>query len=324
MTRWLTRNSTYRMRQTSDDKPVLIPQYRYDGQLSFPHRNALIPPALAMPPRSPDGIVYSESSLGNRIGGSILKRPPSAVLRTPTSEEFDLSSIPQGDYTYDGRPRTSYTENYQFATPLSKSHNDMDSLIHPALRNLSEPVKTREVVSMGSVEVFGSGFRGSPFRPLASQDEISIIRDSAGQPQDVAFDNNLLQPPPQAKHTSRFIGQFPVRPKVFLRRSLTPHLYRPQDIAMTDPELQGESGVSYRQRQKTIGRLLLVCCILFPPLWFVMACGGFDSFVVTWTNGNVRGVGGVERKIALALAVVVAVGTVIGVVIGLTTASSVG
>jgi hypothetical protein len=112
-----------------------------------------------------------------------------------------------------------------------------------------------------------------------------------------------------------------------MRRSLTPHLYNPQDIALddsrSDSEFQGDS-TDYHQRQQKIGRMLLASCLIFPPLWFVMACGGFDSFVVTWTSGNVRGVGSFEKKIALVLATVVGLGAVIGVIVGVSMAATAG
>ena len=104
-----------------------------------------------------------------------------------------------------------------------------------------------------------------------------------------------------------------------MRRSLTPHLYNPQDIALddrkSDNEVQ-EHNAAHHQRQQKVGRMLLAACLLFPPLWFVIACGGFDSFVVGWTGGAVRGVGSFEKKIALVLATVVGIGAVIGVVVG--------
>ena len=110
-----------------------------------------------------------------------------------------------------------------------------------------------------------------------------------------------------------------------MRRSLTPHLYNPQDIALEDRKADGEvqeHNTNHHQRQQKVGRMLLAACLLFPPLWFVMACGGFDSFVVGWTGGAVRGVGSLEKKIALVLATVVGIGAVIGVVVGVSLAAT--
>jgi len=317
------------MRQTPDDNPIFVPQYHYDAPLSFPNRNALGPPSVAKPPKTADGTTFSSKSFANRMGGSILKRPPSAMLRTDSP-----NSIPQGDYTYDSRPRTSPTEQHHSSMLVSKSHNDMDSLIHPALRDVPEKSgKPREVVSMSSLEVFGNGFRNDHFSELGRGRDTRDSNDqdpSASTGRRVAY-GTLLHPPPAAHRRSSWdpsrILQFPVRPKQFMRRSLTPHLYNPQDIALddsrSDSEFQGDS-TDYHQRQQKIGRMLLASCLIFPPFWFVMACGGFDSFVVTWTSGNVRGVGSFEKKIALVLATVVGLGAVIGVIVGVSMAATAG
>ncbi|KAF8254098.1 hypothetical protein K440DRAFT_639877 [Wilcoxina mikolae CBS 423.85] len=328
---------TYRMRQTPDDNPIFVPQYHYDAPLSFPNRNALGPPAVAKPPpRTADGTTFSSTSFANRMGGSILKRPPSALLRTDSP-----NSIPQGDYTFDSRPRTSPTEQHHSSMLVSKSHNDMDSLIHPALRDVPEiSGKPREVVSMTSLEMFGNGFRNDRFSELGrgrdtrdSRDQDPVAEASTGRR--VAY-GNLLQPPPAthrrsswdpARLSARLLHQFPARPKQFMRRSLTPHLYNPQDIALDDNRSDSEfhgGETDHHQRQQKIGRMLLASCLIFPPLWFVMACGGFDSFVATWTGGNVRGVGSTEKKIALVLATVVGLGAVIGVIVGVSMAATAG
>ena len=295
------------MRQTSDDNPVFVPQYRYDAPFSFPNRNALGAPTPAQPPKTADGIPYPSSSLANRVGGSILKRPPSAILRSPVTDPY-VGDIPQGDDMYD--------------MPPGKRQKDRESQTHPALRDL------KNGGSMTSLEVFGSGMRAGPFS--AEHNRLDTGRSS----QDIATsedgqrttfrDNGLLQPPQDAHRSgwdpSRFLGQLPARPRQFMRRSLTPHLYNPQDVDMDSTKAGPDHSTAHRQ--KKIGRLLLLACVLFPPLWFVMACGGFDSFIANWTTGAVRGVGSVERKIALVLATVVCIGAVVGVVVGISMAST--
>ena len=308
------------MRQTSDDNAMFVPQYRYETPSAFPNRNALSPPTLAQPPKTADGSLYlSTASFGSRAGGSILNRPPSALLRSP------VTGIPQGDNAYDRRPATSYAEMQRTSdTLLSKSYNDVDSLMHPALRNDSKakgPI--REVVSMGSLEAFGRNFTDdTPFKAGAGATRSQ--RSPSEDWQRVTYDSNLLQPPQEAHRTSwdrsGFLNNFPVRPKQFLRRSLTPRLYNPQDVSLDSESKTDQGGemAGNRERQKTIGRMLLAVCLLFPPLWFVLACGGLDSLVATWTGGAVRGVGSTEKKIALALASVVCVGAVVGIVVGIT------
>jgi hypothetical protein len=251
------------------------------------------------------------------MSGSILQRPPSAVLRSPTG------SIPQGDDTYDARPKTTTAPEQHRGTgmPFTKSSNDMNSLVHPALRGLDPPGKPRrEIVSMGSLEVFSSGLRDVTF--------IDERADTSHKPasedgQRTTSNNDLLRPPPNAHRTSwdpsRFLSQLPARPKQFLRRSLTPRLYNPQDVDLDQTKFDP---VEIRQQQRTIGRMLLAVCVLFPPMWFVMACGGFDPFITNWTHGAVRKVGGVEKKIALILATVIGLGAVIGVVVGISIAAT--
>jgi hypothetical protein len=251
------------------------------------------------------------------MSGSILQRPPSAVLRSPTG------SIPQGDDTYDARPKTTASPEQHRGSgmPLTRSSNDMNSLIHPALRVLEPPRKPRrEVISMGSLEVFSSGLRGVSF--IGERADTSHTPASEDG-QRTTCNNDRLRPPSNAQRSSwdpsRFLSQLPARPKQFLRRSLTPRLWNPQDVDLDQTKFDP---VESRQQQRKIGRMLLAACVLFPPMWFVMACGGFDPFITNWTHGAVRKVGGVEKKIALVLATLICLGAVIGVVVGISIAAT--
>jgi len=295
------------MRQTSDDNRVFVPQYHYDAPFSFPNRNALGAPTPAQPPKTADGSPYPPSPLANRVGGSILKRPPSAILHSPATNSF-VGDIPQGDDTYD--------------VPPGKSQKARESQTHPALRD------PRSGDSMTSLEIFGNGTRAGHFgaqqnKPDAGRLSQDVAASEDGQ-RTTNHNNGLLQPPQEAHRfswdPSRFLGQFPARPRQFMRRSLTPHLYSPQDVDLDPTKVDQDHTTAHRQRK--IGRLLLLACMLFPPLWFVMACGGFDTFIASWTSGTVRRVGSGERKIALVLATVVCIGAVVGVVVGISVAST--
>ncbi|KAA8903588.1 hypothetical protein FN846DRAFT_53749 [Sphaerosporella brunnea] len=331
---------SYRMRQTSDDEPILVPQYRYD--VPFPNRNALSSPNFARPPKTADGNVYS--SLGHRMSGSILRRPPSAILRSP------VGTIPQGDDTYDLRPKTTPDQQRGSGMFLSKSYNDMDSLVHPALRASNKP---RDVISMTSLEDFSSGLRGVSFtgervdtagtyrnKPTSEDGQRTTCSNNNNNNNNNNESNNKgnnesknksnnnndrLRPPPEAQrsswNSSRFLNQLPVRPREFMRRSLTPHLYNPQDIYIDQSKFDPTEN---RERQQKIGRMLLAVCLLFPPMWFVMAGGGFDPFVANWTRGSIRKVGSIEKRLALILATVVCLGAVIGVVVGVSIAATSG
>lgn len=76
------------------------------------------------------------------------------------------------------------------------------------------------------------------------------------------------------------------------------------------------------KRQTKIGRMLLFACLIFPPLWVLVACGGFDSAVQSATGGQVRCVGRLEKRIAIVLSTVTMVALVVGVVVGVSVAAT--
>ncbi|KAI5821488.1 hypothetical protein BZA77DRAFT_7128 [Pyronema omphalodes] len=352
---------TYRMRQTTDEKPIFVPHYRYDSALSFPNRNALAVPSLAKPPNTSDGMPGSPT-FANRLGGSgsILTRPPSAMLRaeSDTSGSNLSLAIPQGDFSYDlqHRPKTSHAETYH---PAGHAQ-DRQSLIHPALRHDPERNVKRDVVSMTGLETLGSQFRNaSPFSRLshgrdADSLEITYAESNrhsqytqASNDRHVTYGESLAPPTPaptKTRFSNRFSNRFsrvswrppqlllfqmlPKRPKKFMRRSLTPHLYNAQDIALdkSDTESQMAQMVQENEdmakRQTKIGRMLLFACLIFPPLWVLVACGGFDSAVQSATGGQVKCVGRLEKKIAIVLATVTMVALVVGVVVGVSVAAT--
>ncbi|KAI5781902.1 hypothetical protein EDC01DRAFT_233980 [Geopyxis carbonaria] len=328
----------YRMRRTSNDNPVLVPQYRFQATSAFPNRNALGPPLLANPPKTADGTTFSSMSFANRPSGSILRKPPSAaILRSPVVDSY--VSIPQGDQTYDRRPRTSHG---------GESISSSDSMVHPAFRITSassDSSRARKVASMSSLEMFGNGLRlgsagepsgqiptGSPSiaRTSFARTEYSEIEEIPGR----SIQIDRLQPPERSHRSSwdpsRYLGHLTSsrRPSKFLRRSLTPHLYSPQEIGLESMSNKSDGGSSHGlsppelDRQKNIGRCLILLCLAFPPLLFVFACGGFDSFIASWTNGQVKRVASTEKKIALILGTFLLVAAVAGIIAGVSLAAT--
>jgi len=69
------------------------------------------------------------------------------------------------------------------------------------------------------------------------------------------------------------------------------------------------------ERQQRIGRALILCCLMFPPLWIVIASGGLDPLVAFVTNGEVSTVGKSEKRIAAVLGGSLFFGIVLTIVI---------
>ena len=306
------------MRQTPDDNPILVPQYRYPSPLSFTNRNALgtAAPAMAKTYPTVEGSIFPAQSLSHRASGSILKRPPGAVLRSPVAEAFE---IPQGDHAYDAGAWGS-VELHRPGSAISSSDAHF--------RTSHQPGRDSYALSMNSLENFGGGFK--TVTPKSSADDINRIPSEEHDDRRRVRYSDLPKEPEPTQRSSwleprgRYL-QVPRRPRQFLRRSLTPHLYNPQDIDLdriytNANEDQGLQMLAL-QEQKRVGRFLLAVCTFFPPLWFVIACGGADSFVASWSNGQVRMIGSMEKKIALVLAGIAGIGALIGVVVGVTSAA---
>lgn len=74
------------------------------------------------------------------------------------------------------------------------------------------------------------------------------------------------------------------------------------------------------EAQRRVGRLVMLLCLLFPPLLFVMAGGGMDMAVESVTKGKVKRIGSREKRIALILGTVLAIAVVVAVVVGVSVA----
>lgn len=159
----LTITSVYRLRQTSDATPILVPQYFYPGDGAFPNRNALTAPTRAkFSPIAP--INTSHMSFSGQYGSSPIARPKDVFKRSPDSSCSFYIRMHGGDQAYDspnGSPRyPGYSSDISDSNGGSMSHSlsegKMDSLVHPAHRNggdgPSKRERSRAVLSMGSLE----------------------------------------------------------------------------------------------------------------------------------------------------------------------------
>lgn len=295
--------SSYRMRQTSGDEPILVPHYRYEVSSAFPNRNALTRPIPAKPTTADS---TKSSTSANSIPGSLLRKPPSAILHGSAVME-PYSPISQGDQVYDR------------------------SDVHPAFRRSTDN-DSEYAASNSHLEAFGGGFRAVATAPDGSN--IDITRPDPGTPsiQRLSF-TDLPTPEPARRRSWSPAKYLPIpsrRPAKFLRRSLTPHLYSPQDIAlepMGEKEMtksQQQPPHAIRRRERRIGRMLMLMCVVFPPLLFILASGGFDSFVASWTKGEIRRIGSTEKRLSLILGTLLMMAVVIAVVAGVSVAVTTG
>ena len=219
------------------------------------------------------------------------------------------ATIPQGDQTYD------------------------ISEVHPAFRRSTDN-DSEYAASNTHLDAFGGGLRAAATAPDGSN--IDITRPDPGTPsiQRLSF-TDLPTPEPARRRSWSPAKYLPVpsrRPAKFLRRSLTPHLYSPQDIAlesMGEKEMSGSQQQqspphAIRRRERRIGRMLMLMCIVFPPLLFILASGGFDSFVASWTKGEIRRIGSPEKRHSLILGTILMIVVVVAVVSGVSVVATTG
>lgn len=361
MCKVLTIISIYRIRQTSDAAPILVPQYFYPNDGAFPNRNALSSPIRAkFSPVSP--INTSAMSFGGQYNSSPIAKPQDAYTRSPDSSH-SYYRMHGGDQAFDSpieSPRYPYAssdgyDSHRGSMTHSHSENKMESLVHPALRNggdghPSERGRSRAVVSMGSLEGitgFGMGrlVTGTPNgtgrrlagSSLADTSDLNITQDSpvkrvrmSGVDQ-IALVSPLVQHNPTEPRRGQKKGikvprsglRLPRRPKD-LRRSMTPRLYDPRplgdswrDLATYNPEDWQDDGYTreYRAKEKRASMTILALCVLFPPLFLLAAMGAFDTTVDGWTNGEVKRIGRVEKRVAAVAGGIFAVAAVVGGVV---------
>lgn len=163
-------------------------------------------------------------------------------------------------------------------------------------------------------------------RPQDSSDK-SPKRAQMGGVDDITFVPPLQRNPTEPHYSAkakasipRSSSRLPMRPKI-LRRSMTPRLYDPRplgeswkDLPNYDAEAMRNDAHSreYRMKEKRAGRITLAFCLLFPPLLLLAAMGTFDATVDAWTEGEVKGVGRPEKRIAAVVGGVFAIGVVAG------------
>lgn len=361
----LTTISVYRLRQTSDSTPILVPQYFFPGSGSFPNRNALTTPLRAkLSPVTP--INTSAMSFGGQYGSSPITRPQDALKRSPDSNSSYYIRMYGGDQALDspgGSPRyPDYTpdgsDGHRGSVTHSASEGKVDSLVHPALRDgqPSRRERSRAVFSMGSLEGivgFGLGrlITGTPNgtgrrlagSSLADNSDLSIghrldspgkrvkrvrmsgVDDIAPIPSPSPIQHNpATHSREEAKApVPRSSSRLPMRPKI-LRRSMTPRLYEPRplgdsqrDLSEFDIEAPQDTEHSrvYRTKEKRASIIVLALCMLFPPLLLLVAMGTFDTVVDGWTNGQVKGVGKIEKRVAAVVGGAFAIAAVVGGVV---------
>lgn len=234
-------NSQYRMRETSDHQPILVPEYRFSGSV-FPNRNSLSEPQPALQLQPPDSPTHS-----------ILRRPPSAVLRSPLQETFPS----QGDYAEDSRPpspiappsptlpRGLFTSNRHRSDSRTPIISITPSLAPPSTTSL--PSQIPNTHNRESLQ--------PPPHHVRTPTPSSSRRQSW-------LDRILQSPRPRSD-----------RPSKFLRRSLTPRLYNAHEVAMSARrEQDNDDYVREMQEeyeaQRRVGRLVMLLCLLFPCLLY--------------------------------------------------------
>ncbi|KAH0606673.1 uncharacterized protein H6S33_003507 [Morchella sextelata] len=348
----------YRMRQTSDETPILVPQYFYPSD-GFPNRNALTTPTRST--FSPLSSINTSNAGAMPFAGQYGSSPiamPKNVLTRDSSSSFYMRM--GGDQAVDSRncsPRSPRFPEYGSmpGSPFeSNTHSPNETTpIHPALRSPEQtPVHKggrRQDISTGNqhgieMDLLVTGTPGGTGRRLAgsslaggsdtmSNDRLGV--DTRKQVRMSGIDEVNFIPPLQDSTTnasrkkesrswaSLYGTRLPRRPKD-LRRSMTPRLYDPRrisdswtDISNDDPEaMRGEShNRTYRMQEKRLGRIILALCVLFPPLLLLVAIGSFDAMVDSWSNGEVKGVGKSEKRIAAIVGGVLAVSAVVGGVV---------
>ncbi|KAH8150792.1 uncharacterized protein LAJ45_04973 [Morchella importuna] len=349
----------YRMRQTSDETPILVPQYFYPSD-GFPNRNALTTPTRST--FSPLSSINTSNAGAMPFAGQYGSSPitmPKNVLTRDSSSSFYMRMM-GGDQAVDSRncsPRSPRFPEYGSVpgSPFeSNTHSPNETTpIHPALRSPEQtPVhkgRRRQDISTGNqhgieMDLLVTGTPGGTGRRLAgsslaggsdtmSNDRLGV--DARKQVRMSGIDEVNFIPPLQDSSTSAprknesrswaslYGTRLPRRPKD-LRRSMTPRLYDPRrisdswtDISNDDPEaMRGEShNRTYRMQEKRLGRIILALCVLFPPLLLLVAIGSFDTMVDSWSNGEVKGVGKSEKRIAAIVGGVLAVSAVVGGVV---------
>lgn len=255
------------MRQTSDETPILVPQYTFAPDSSFPNRNALTSPILAKP--SPPNLRGpGNETPATWFGGSPIAKPEGAILRSSDSHD-SYYAIMQGDQAGDSYPNSPDRGMNSSSSRKSISHsvsdNRMASLVHPALRGGSKasahPGRSRAALSMGSLEgIVGIGMRslvtGTPGKmvgsSLADNSDLGYpLEDTPPKrkapPKKVRMSLNLdeIVPAPESRsedlrsserHVQRKKSlrvQVPSRKSMRpgdLRRSMTPRLYAPRPV----------------------------------------------------------------------------------------------
>jgi len=346
-------DSVYRMRRTPDETPILVPQYTFSAESSFPNRNALTLPIPAKT-SSPNLRGADHIPLATRYGSSPITKPEGAIVRSPDLSDSYYGGMIQGDQADNASAHSARYSGSHKSVAQSMSDNRIGELVHPAHRQASRASQhNRGVVSMGSLEgITGIGLRAMPSSGLSggrfvgssladTSDIGHPLEDTTAErdinPKRVRMSTNLdeITPAPQhyferepkvqnKRRSYRLpaLGSRPMRPKN-LRRSMTPHLYAPRplgdswkDLADVESLPDNEQILEYRKREKKAGRLLLGFCMLFPPLLLVVAWGGFDVTVEGWTSGQVKGVGKVEKRMAAWVGGTFAVCVVAGIIAG--------
>ncbi|KAG0635850.1 hypothetical protein HOY80DRAFT_1056004 [Tuber brumale] len=346
----------YRMRRTPDETPILVPQYMFSSESSFPNRNAL---TLPIPAKISSSNLRGADHipLATRYGSSPITKPEGAVVRSLDLNNSYYSGVIRGGQADDSPAHPARYSGSHKSVSQSMSDSQMGELVHPAHRQASRVSRhggrDRGVVSMGSLEgIAGIGLRSMPSPGLSGGKFVgSSLADTSdiGHPlEDTTAKSGINQkrvrmgvnldeiaPAPQhyferepevrkkrRSYLPPALGPRPMRPKD-LRRSMTPHLYAPRplgdswkDLADIESLPDNEQTLEYRKREKRVGRLLLAFCMLFPPLLLVVAWGGFDVTVEGWTSGQLKGVGRVEKRIAAWVGGTFAVCVVAGIIAG--------
>ncbi|RPA94278.1 hypothetical protein L873DRAFT_1793060 [Choiromyces venosus 120613-1] len=339
-----------------DQTPILVPQYTFPSESSFPNRNAL---TLPIPAKisSPNLRGVGHTPLATRYGSSPITKPEGAVVRSPDLNDSYYGGMTQGDQANDTPAHSARSSGSLKSIAQSMSESRMEELVHPAHRKASglsqHGGRNRGVVSMGSLEgITGIGLKpmpspglsnsrfvgssladtsdiGHPFEETTAKSGINPkrVRMSVNLDEIAPAPQHYFEREPEVQKQRRSIrlpalGPRPMRPKN-LRRSMTPHLYAPRplgdswkDLADIESLPDNEQTLEYRRREKRAGRLLLGLCMLFPPLLLVVAWGGFDVTVEGWTAGQVKGVGRAEKRIAAWVGGAFAVCVVAGIIAG--------
>lgn len=179
-----------------------------------------------------------------------------------------------------------------YVPPKENSHNIDSSKAGTPLRELPSPfLKTQGCIGSQT-----------PIESL-TEANISSLRGVFTIPE-VSPAHQHSRNPPEYTHIRQFSFSKYGRPTLMLNRD-----------GHTGKDIEKSVSPDRYERQQRIGRALILCCLIFPPLWIVIASGRLDPLVAFITNGEISTVGRSEKRIAAVMGGSLFFGIVLTIVI---------